>query len=74
MADRSRSRIRRSGRSCSWGWAAFCSAFWIKAIIDQSLQRRELIDRLEAAQTELAAAERREGVLEERQRSGARDP
>lgn len=42
--------------------------FWISRIIDQSTQRRQLIEQLEAAQAELAAAERREGVLEERQR------
>jgi signal transduction histidine kinase len=41
---------------------------WISAIISQSSQRRELIEQLETAQAELAAAERREGVLEERQR------
>ena len=41
---------------------------WFSAIIGQSIQRRELIEQLEAAQAELAAAERREGVLEERQR------
>ena len=41
---------------------------WISAIIDQSTQRRDLIDQLEAAQSSLAAAERREGTLEERQR------
>lgn len=41
---------------------------WITAIIGQSTQRRRLIEQLEAAQTELAAAERRAGVLEERQR------
>jgi len=42
--------------------------FWITNIIDQSTQRRQLIEQLEAAQAELAAAERREGILEERQR------
>lgn len=41
---------------------------WISAIINQSMQRRELIEQLERAQAELAAAERRAGVLEERQR------
>lgn len=43
-------------------------AIWIAAIIDQSTQRRELIDRLEATQNELAETQRREGILEERQR------
>jgi signal transduction histidine kinase len=42
--------------------------FWISTIIEQSTRRRELIEKLEATQAELAAAERREGVLEERQR------
>lgn len=41
---------------------------WVSRIIDQSVQRRQLIEQLEAAQEDLAAAERREGVLEERQR------
>ncbi len=41
---------------------------WISAIIQQSTRRRELIKQLEVAQAELAAAERREGVLQERQR------
>ena len=41
---------------------------WISAIIHQSSRRRELIEQLESAQANLAAAERREGVLEERQR------
>ncbi len=50
------------------GLAGIILGVWISAIIEQSTQRRQLIDQLEAAQTELAAAERREGVLEERQR------
>lgn len=41
---------------------------WITAIIGQSMQRRRLIEQLEATQAELAAAERRAGILEERQR------
>ncbi len=41
---------------------------WISAIIRQSAERGELIERLEAAQAELAAAMRREGVLAERER------
>ena len=47
---------------------AIVLAVWITAIIGQSAQRRRLIEQLEAAQAELAAAERRAGVLEERQR------
>lgn len=42
--------------------------FWISNIIEQSTRRRELIEQLETAQAKLAAAERREGILEERQR------
>lgn len=41
---------------------------WIYAIIRQSTQRRELIQQLQATQDELAAAERREGVMQERDR------
>lgn len=41
---------------------------WITAIIGQSTQRRQLIEQLEATRAELAEAERRAGILEERQR------
>jgi signal transduction histidine kinase len=41
---------------------------WITAIIGQSTRRRQLIEQLEATQAELAAAERRAGILAERQR------
>jgi signal transduction histidine kinase len=41
---------------------------WITAIIGQSTRRRQLIEQLEATRAELAAAERRAGILEERQR------
>ncbi len=41
---------------------------WITAIIGQSTGRRQLIEQLEATQAELATAERRAGILEERQR------
>jgi signal transduction histidine kinase len=41
---------------------------WITAIIGQSTRRRQLIEQLEATQADLAAAERRAGILEERQR------
>jgi signal transduction histidine kinase len=50
------------------GLVAIILGIWISAIIEQSTRRRHLIEQLEAAQAELAAAERREGVLEERQR------
>lgn len=42
--------------------------FWISNIIEQSTQRRQLIEQLEATRAELASAKRREGILEERQR------
>ncbi len=48
--------------------AAILLGLWVSAIIGQSTRRRELIEELEATQAELAAAERREGTLEERQR------
>lgn len=41
---------------------------WMHAIIGQSVRRRILIEQLEATRSELAAAERREGVLQERDR------
>ncbi len=50
------------------GFAGILLGHWISVIIEQSAQRRELIEQLEAAQVNLAASERREGVLEERQR------
>ena len=50
------------------GLAAILLGIWVWAIIEQSTRRRQLIDQLEAAQARLAAAERRAGVLEERQR------
>lgn len=48
--------------------AAVLLGFWISAIIAQSTRRRELIEQLESTQAALRAAERREGVLAERQR------
>jgi len=50
------------------GIAGILLGVWISAIIEQSTKRRELIEQLEAAQAQLAAAERREGMLQERQR------
>lgn len=41
---------------------------WIHAIIQKSEERRELLDQLQATQAELAEAERRAGILAERQR------
>jgi signal transduction histidine kinase len=43
-------------------------AFWITRIIDQSAERRRLIEQLEATRSELAATERERGRLAERQR------
>jgi signal transduction histidine kinase len=43
-------------------------ALWITRIIDQSYERRRLIEQLEATRSELAAAEREGGRLAERQR------
>jgi len=43
-------------------------AFWLTRIIDQSYERRRLIEQLEATRSELAAAEREGGRLAERQR------
>jgi signal transduction histidine kinase len=50
--------------------AAFAIAFgtWVTRIIDQSVERAELIGRLEAAQAELAEANHQAGTLAERQR------
>jgi signal transduction histidine kinase len=41
---------------------------WLERIIRQSMERRDLIEQLEATQLELAEAERKAGVLAERQR------
>ena len=43
-------------------------AIWITRIIEQSYERRELIEELETTRSELAAAEREGGRLAERQR------
>jgi signal transduction histidine kinase len=43
-------------------------ALWITRIIDESYERRQLIEQLEATRSELAAAEREGGRLAERQR------
>ncbi len=50
------------------GAASILLGAWMSAIINQSAQRRQLIEQLEATQAELAAAKRHEGMLEERQR------
>jgi signal transduction histidine kinase len=68
-----------SGRPLSENWPAVGSgvlsvvfgtlfAIWITRIIQQSFERRRLIEQLEATRNELAAAERESGRLAERQR------
>jgi signal transduction histidine kinase len=47
---------------------AFAISLWVGAMARQSLERRQLIDELERTRRELAAAEREEGILEERGR------
>jgi len=49
------------------GWAALL-ALWMRTVMKESQERKELIEKLEAAQEELAAAERQAGILQERQR------
>jgi signal transduction histidine kinase len=53
--------IVMGGVSLGFGW-------WIDGIIKQSADRRDLLEQLRQTQRELAALERREGVLEERSR------
>jgi signal transduction histidine kinase len=48
--------------------AGMLFAIWINRIIDQSAERKQLIEQLTATRKELAAAERQAGVLEERER------
>ena len=43
-------------------------ALWIRTIMAESVERKRLIEKLEAAQEELAAVERQAGIQEERQR------
>ena len=43
-------------------------ALWINSIIEQSQERRQLIEGLESTREELAARQRRAGILEERSR------
>jgi signal transduction histidine kinase len=49
------------------GWAALL-ALWMRTIMRESTARKRLIEQLEAAQNDLAVAERQSGVLQERQR------
>jgi signal transduction histidine kinase len=49
------------------GWATLL-ALWMRTIMKESQERKRLIKQLEAAQEDLAAAERQAGILQERQR------
>ena len=49
------------------GWSALL-ALWMRTVIKESKERKRLIEQLEAAQEELAIAEREAGILQERQR------
>ena len=71
--------VLTSGRPLSENWGAVIGgvisvvfgslfALWITRIIEQSYERRQLIEQLEATRGELAAAEREGGRLAERQR------
>jgi signal transduction histidine kinase len=71
--------VLSSGRPLSENWGAVGGgvvsvvfgtlfAIWLTRIIEQSYERRQLIEQLEATRTELAAAERESGRLAERQR------
>jgi signal transduction histidine kinase len=71
--------VLTSGRPLSENWGAIVGglmsvvfgslfAIWITRIIEQSYERRQLIEQLEATRSELAAAEREGGRLAERQR------
>jgi signal transduction histidine kinase len=71
--------VLASGRPLSENWGAVVGglisvvfgslfALWITRIIEQSYERRQLIEQLEATRSELAAAEREGGRLAERQR------
>ncbi|MEX1019513.1 MAG: sensor histidine kinase [Litorilinea sp.] len=48
--------------------ASILFGVYLNGIMTQSADRRELIEQLEATRAELAAAERREGILQERER------
>jgi signal transduction histidine kinase len=48
--------------------AGMLFAIWINRIINQSMERKQLIEQLTATRRELAVAERQAGMLEERQR------
>ncbi|MCO6450630.1 MAG: sensor histidine kinase [Caldilineales bacterium] len=61
------------GNSGLWLWlfltgAAVMLALFINSIIGENMRRQELIRQLQETRSELAASERREGILAERQR------
>jgi signal transduction histidine kinase len=49
------------------GWSVLL-AWWMRSVMKESAERKRLIEQLEAAQRNLAAAERQAGMLQERQR------
>lgn len=49
------------------GWSILL-ALWMRSVMRESAERKRLIEQLEEAQSNLAAAERQAGVLQERQR------
>jgi signal transduction histidine kinase len=49
------------------GWSVLL-ALWIRTIMQESIERKRLIEKLEATQEELAVVERQAGIREERQR------
>jgi signal transduction histidine kinase len=68
-----------SGRSIAWSWEllfyglvifgwSILLAAWMRSVIRESTKRRSLIEQLEIAQRDLAAAERQAGILQERHR------
>jgi signal transduction histidine kinase len=61
-------RIGTASTSAVAAIAGVLFAIWINRIINQSAERRQLIEQLTSTRRELAAAERQAGVLEERER------
>jgi len=49
------------------GWSALL-ALWMRSVMRESTERKQLIEQLKAAQESLAAAEREAGILQERTR------
>ncbi len=70
-----RGLVQEPGSGFAWVFAGIFSilfgsffGLWIDSIINQSRERQRLIEKLEATRKELAAEERRAGMLEERSR------